>query len=162
MADPALLVRWVKDHRLLVDAVEARFGAGVPIAYLGMSMGAVMGCHLVAAEPRITAAVLVVGGSTVVSVPERFDDAGGLERALAHTDPGIPASRIAPRPVLMLNADGDEIFSRRSALALYDSLRPPKEITFFPGTHAAWRSPAQWNRRMLEFLHHVFGTAAPS
>ena len=108
-----------------------------------------MGCHLLAADERLAAGILVVGGSTVVSVPERF---GGIDDQLAarlqQTDPEKAAGRIAPRPVLMVNADDDEIFSRRSALALYDALGEPKEITFFPGRHARWRHPRQWNRRI--------------
>jgi alpha-beta hydrolase superfamily lysophospholipase len=160
ITDLDLLNRWVKDHRLLVEAVVDRFGPEAPIAFLGMSMGAVMGCHLMAAEPRLAAGILVVGGSTVYSVPEWFEDAAGLGELLALTDPRLPAGRIAPRPVLMLNADDDAIFSRHSALDLYDAMAPPKEITFFPGGHARWRSPAQWHRRMLRFLEDTVGGKA--
>ena len=42
ITDLDLLTRLVKDQRLLIDAVEARFGEGVPIVYMGMSMGAVV------------------------------------------------------------------------------------------------------------------------
>lgn len=162
IADVDLLTRWVADQRLLMDAVEDRFGAGVPMAYLGMSMGAVMGCHLLAEDSRLRGGVLVVGGSTVVSVPERFEDVDDdLAARLALTDPEVPAARIAPRPVLMLNADDDEIFSRRSALALYDALRPPREIVFLPGRHARWRSPARWNHHMWGFVEEVLGGDGP-
>ncbi|MBU1227654.1 MAG: alpha/beta hydrolase [Actinobacteria bacterium] len=155
MADPALVSRWLGDQRLLIDAVEARFGR-VPMVYLGMSMGAVMGCHLLAEDDRLAGGILVVGGSTVVSVPERLGGAAdGLMERLAVTDPEKAAARIAPRPVLMLNADQDEMFSRRSALALYDALGHPKEISFFPGRHARWRDPRQWNRRMWGFVEHT-------
>jgi len=155
IGDVDLLTRWVKDQRRLIDAVQARLG-DVPMVYLGMSMGAVMGCHLLAEDPRLRAGILVVGGSSVVSVPERFDDVDDdLTGRLALTDPEIAAARITPRPVLMLNADDDEVFSRRSALALYDALQHPKEISFLPGRHARWRSPGQWNRRMWDFVEHA-------
>ncbi|MCJ7725700.1 MAG: alpha/beta hydrolase [Acidimicrobiia bacterium] len=155
MGEPELVARWVRDQRLLIDAVEERFG-NLPMVYLGMSMGAVMGCHLLAEDARLQAGIRVVGGSTVISVPERFEDVDDdLVARLALTDPELPAARIAPRPILMLNADDDEIFSRRSALALYDAFRHPKEISFFPGRHARWRNPRQWNRRMWDFLEHT-------
>lgn len=155
IGDIDLVNRWVGDQRRLVDAVQDRFGE-LPLVYLGMSMGAVMGCHLLAEDPRLRAGILVVGGSTVVSVPERFEEVPpDLTERLAVTDPELAASRIAPRPVLMLNADDDEIFSRRSALALYDALRHPKEISFFPGRHARWRQPRQWNLRMWDFITHT-------
>jgi fermentation-respiration switch protein FrsA (DUF1100 family) len=155
ITDIDLLARWVKDHKRLVDAVRTRFGEGVPIGFMGMSMGAVMGCHLLAEDERLAAGILVVGGSTGVSVPERFGGDTPPEALLTLTDPVAPAPRIAPRPVLMINADEDEVFSRRSALALYDALLPPKEISFFPGRHAEWHSPAQWSRRMWAFLERV-------
>jgi pimeloyl-ACP methyl ester carboxylesterase len=156
MGEPDLVSRWVLDQRLLIDAVEERFGIR-PMLYLGMSMGAVMGCHLLAEDPRLSAGILVVGGSTVVSVPERFDDVDDALRArLSMTDPELPAARVAPRPVLMLNADQDEIFSRRSAMALYDAFGHPKEISFFPGRHARWRKPAQWYQRMWDFVEHTW------
>ena len=95
----------------------------------------------------------------MVSIPERFDDAEDLTDLLALTDPGVAAARIAPRPVLMMNADDDEIFSHRSAMALYDALGHPKEISFFPGNHSGWHSSAQWNRRMLGFIEHIYSPA---
>jgi len=134
IGDPDLLTRWVKDQRLL--------------------------CHLLAEDDRLRGGILVVGGSSVVSVPERFDDVDDeLTGRLMLTDPELAAARIAPRPVLMLNADDDEVFSRRSALALYDALGHPKEISFFPGRHARWRNPRQWNRRMWYFLEDTCSDA---
>jgi dienelactone hydrolase len=150
--DPDLLVQWVRDHRMLIDAVRARVGDRVPVGYVGFSMGAVFGVHLIATDDRISAAALVVGGSPRVSIPERFEMTDDLAVMVAETDPESAAGRICPRPVLMLNADEDEVFSRRSAFALYDALRPPKEVTFLPGRHSEWRSPAQWHRRLLDFF----------
>jgi alpha-beta hydrolase superfamily lysophospholipase len=151
-AAPELMAEWIADHRRLIDGVEERF-PDRPIGYLGVSMGGVYGVHLVAAEERVRAAVFVVLGSNRVSFPERFPGLDGewLERAAA-VEPATPASRVADRPVLLLCADRDEVFSRASALDLYDAFRPPKELVFMPGTHAEWASPARWFRRMEAFL----------
>ena len=62
------------------------------------------------------------------------------------------AAEVAPRPVLMVNAEDDEVFPREAALALYEAFHPPKEIHFFPGKHVVWGSPAQWYRTMERFL----------
>lgn len=151
-ADPDLLGRWVRDHRLLVDAVQHRFGLQAPIAYVGFSMGGVFGTHLVAAESRLRALVCVVAGATQVAFLEGGGADAELELRLARTDPVTAAPAVAPRPTLMVNADEDEVFPRRSALALYDAFEHPKEITFFPGRHAVWRSPRQWFRRIEGFV----------
>lgn len=153
-ADPELVRWWLADGRALIDVIGERMG-GVPLGYVGFSMGGVFGVHLLAGEERLQAGVLVVGGAPTVSVAERFPDRDGLGDALAETDPCAVAGDIAPRPVLMLNADDDEIFSRRSALALYDALRPPKELVFLPGTHSEWRRPARWFHHMGEFLREA-------
>lgn len=156
-AEPDLLVRWVRDHRLLIDAVLERFGSATPLAYVGFSMGGVFGTHLVAADPRLGALVTVVTGSTLTSLRERMTLEADLEEVVARLDPVGPASRVAPRPTLMANADDDEIFSSRSAWALYDALSAPKEISFFPGRHGRWRSPHQWFRRIGGFLTDTVG-----
>ena len=57
----------------------------------------------------------------------------------------------------MVNADRDEVFSREAALALFDAFRPPKEVCFLPGTHAVWRSPARWYRRLEAFFGEHLG-----
>jgi fermentation-respiration switch protein FrsA (DUF1100 family) len=150
-ADPDLVRWWLADSLALIGAVEERMGE-VPLGYVGFSMGGVFGTRLLAEDRRVRAGVLVVAGAPAVSVAERFPDRADLEPALTETDPCAVAGEIAPRPVLMLNADDDEVFSRRSVLALYDALRPPKELVFLPGTHSEWRRPARWFHHMREFL----------
>jgi fermentation-respiration switch protein FrsA (DUF1100 family) len=156
---PAFIGRAARDVLLLADAIAHRLGPGRPLGYLGFSMGTQYGVPAVAADQRFRAAVFAVGGSTTVAIPEILGeiDPDARER-VADADPVVFAPRVAPRPVLMVNADRDEIFSRASALALYDAFEPPKEISFLPGLHVMWRSPAQWYRRMEGFLRHHLGS----
>ena len=44
-------------------------------------------------------------------------------------------SRIAPRPFVMVSADGDERLPRASVEALYASAHEPKELIWMPGRH---------------------------
>jgi alpha-beta hydrolase superfamily lysophospholipase len=149
---PAFVERAAADVRLLLEAAAARLGRDLRPGYLGFSMGVQYGVPAVASDERFAAAVFAVGGSSRVAAPGILGrDEAGLETAAA-ADPVHRAGEITPRPVLMVNADADQVFSRRAALALYDALRPPKEISFFPGTHAVWYSPKQWHRRMEGFF----------
>ena len=107
--------------------------------------------HAPAVDDRIGALVLVVAGSTGVSYPGRFPGTD-LAEAIAATDPAVHARQMGPRPVLMLAADADELFPRRSAFALYAAFDPPKELSFLPGSHGEWRHPRQWNDRIVGFL----------
>lgn len=134
-ADPGFLAWWLADQRIVVGVVAERFPSAA-VGYLGVSMGALFGVHLMAAEPRVRAAVLAAGGCREA------------DRAVA-----AAAVRVGGRPVLMVQADRDEVFSRDAAFVLYEALgTPEKEIDFLPGTHSVWRRPAVWNRRMLAFF----------
>jgi dienelactone hydrolase len=44
-------------------------------------------------------------------------------------------ARIAPRPFVMVNAEGDERLPRRSIVQLYERARQPKELVWLPGGH---------------------------
>lgn len=147
-----VMVQWVRDHRRLLDAIESRW-QGVPIGFAGFSMGGLFGVPLVAIDSRIRAAAIVIAGSTRVSYPARFGrlDKRTRER-IGVTDPAVHAPRIGDRPVMVLNADSDELVPREAAIALYDALVGPKELVFMPGTHTEWDNAARWFRRIQSFF----------
>ncbi len=102
-------------------------------AYLGFSMGTVLGVPAVAAEPRFRCAVFAVGGILA-------DTPNLLSQAAAQIE----------RPVLMINQTEDEIFSREAAFRLYDAVSGPKRIFFYPGAHAG--VPREAMERVRDFL----------
>lgn len=159
-ADPAAIhatdamVRALGDLGRVVDLVETHDRlAGRPIGLLGFSMGGWIGTLFAAGDRRVAGLCLCVVGSNARRVrfsgPPLTDD---QEAVLLATDPATYAPVVGDRPVLMLNADRDEVFDRVSALDLYDAFEPPKSITFFPGTHAAWPEPGPVYAAMRRFL----------
>lgn len=90
------------------------------IAYVGFSMGAILGSLFLPYDPRIVAAVLAVGG------------AGFGPPAL---DPVAHIGGFAPRPLLFVNATRDERISRRAAEALHAAARDPKRVLWFDAGH---------------------------
>jgi alpha-beta hydrolase superfamily lysophospholipase len=154
LGDAALLEQAVGDLGTLADLISNdRRTSDLPLGFLGFSMGALAGPAYVASDPRVRAVVLALAGSTKVLAEQRLPDLAGLfGRALDATDPISNAPGLGERPVLMLNADQDEIFSREAAFALYEVLPGPKEIVFFPGTHAVWAQPGRRYRLMYEFF----------
>ncbi len=150
-----LMVRWVKDHRQLLDVVESRW-PGAPIGYAGFSMGGLFGVPLIANDDRIRAAAIVIAGSTRVSYPDRFGSLDGETReALEITDPAVHAPQVGNRSVLVLNADDDEIVPRDAAIALYEAFVGPKELMFMPGTHTEWKHAARWFRKLETFFEET-------
>ena len=160
LADPVgtmvdVMVQWVRDHRRLIDTIESRWRE-VPIGFAGFSMGGLYGVPLLAVDSRIRSAAIVIAGSTRVSYPVRFGrlDKQTRER-IAITDPAVHAPRVGDRPVMVLNADNDELVPREAAIALYDAFLGPKELVFMPGTHTEWEHAARWFRRIEGFFRET-------
>lgn len=99
----------VRDWRLALATVSAAPDVGEgPVGYWGLSMGTIYGAPFVAAEPRVSAAVLGLMG--LVSEP-------------AHYAPTIAAAaRAITCPTLFLWQLEDELFSRADCLAMFDAL----------------------------------------
>ena len=111
-------------------------------AYLGFSMGTLLGVPAVVAESRFRCAVFAIGGITE-------DWPNLLSRA---------AEQIV-RPVLLINQSEDEIFSREAAFRLYEAISGPKRIFFYPGGHV--EVPREAMERVREFLRaHLVGESA--
>jgi dienelactone hydrolase len=55
--------------------------------------------------------------------------------------PDVWVGRVAPRPVVMINALDDERLPRRAVQALYDSARAPKRLIWLPGKHVQGNRP---------------------
>jgi dienelactone hydrolase len=90
------------------------------VAYTGFSMGAILGAVFCGLDPRPRAAVLALGG-------------GGV--GPAEGDPARFIGRFAPRPLLFVNAERDEVIPRKATQALFDAAGQPKEMIWFDTNH---------------------------
>jgi dienelactone hydrolase len=111
-----MAARAVPEWRAVLDALRLLdcVGPDGPVGYWGVSMGSGIGLPLVAAEPRITAAVLGLAGFA----------------ALAGT-----AARITVPVEFLLQWD-DEMVPREAGLALFDALgSAEKSLHANPGRH---------------------------
>ncbi len=140
LLDPITYEGMAVDWQRTVDACGELPNVGTQrAAYLGFSMGSVLGVPVVAAEPRFRCAVFAIGGIMQ-------EGSNLLSQA---------ASQIS-RPALLINQSEDEIFSRESAFRLYDALAGPKRILFYPGGHTG--VPREAMDRVREFLRaHLAG-----
>jgi dienelactone hydrolase len=105
------------------------------LAFAGFSLGAMLGAAFCALDPRPRAAVFALGG-------------GGFgTRAL---DPTSYVGRIAPRPVLFVNASGDATVPRDAAEAFFAGANEPKQQLWFDASHDAL--PGVALKAMWQFL----------
>lgn len=137
---------WSNDGDAMTDAVVADWRAtldalhglpelaGGPVGWWGVSLGTILGLPLVAAEPRISAAVLGLMGLT-----------GPTRARIAHDAPAVRC------PVLFLMQWDDELFPRADAFSLFDSLgSPDKRLHAHLGGHGAL--PEEAFRESGQFL----------
>jgi len=95
----------IADWKACLDVLAGDRCAGLRVGYWGLSMGTIFGLPLVAAEPRISVAVLGLMGDR------------GPTQALIEE-----AARKVRCPVLFLQQWEDELFRREDSLALFDLL----------------------------------------
>ena len=123
----AVIAEWARQSVLdLERALDALQSLPViddtRIAYAGFSLGAIVGATFCSLDPRPRAAALALGG-------------GGIGPPEA--DPSRYVARFAPRPLLFVNATGDETIPREASEALFEAAGEPKEILWFDGTHTS-------------------------
>ncbi len=127
-------------RRAVVALSEQPEVDGERIGFAGFSLGSILGTPFCAEEPRVRAAALAVGG-------------GGLGPVAV--DPLGHVGRIAPRPLLFVNARHDEHVSREAAEALHEAAGQPKEVLWFESGHADL--PGVALRAMWRFLAEHLG-----
>lgn len=135
----------VRDWKLALGTVSglAEVGSG-PVGYWGLSMGTIYGVPFIAAEPRVSAAVIGLMG--LVSEP-------------AHYAPVIrEAARAVTCPVMFIWQLEDELFTREECLGLFDALESAdKRLHANPGLHPA--VPPEELAFSTDFLaRHLSGT----
>jgi pimeloyl-ACP methyl ester carboxylesterase len=134
----------VADWQAAMAAAEAREGRPYgPVGYFGVSMGTRFGIPLIAAEPRITAAVLGLFGVPAADIGSEF----------------ARAARQVTIPVLFLQQLDDRLFPRDDGDRLFALLgSADKTLHANPGGHLGL-PPAEF-RNSAQFLRHHLGGLA--
>jgi dienelactone hydrolase len=118
--DPKMTDEMVADWRAVLDAMQAPDVLGAtPVGWWGISMGTIIGLPVVAAEPRISAAVLGLAG-VVGPTKERLAQDAALLQC----------------PVLFLAQWDDELFARDHVFELFGAIgSTDKRLHVSPGLH---------------------------
>jgi len=138
--DPTVTDEMVADWRATLDALQdpTVLGPG-PVGYWGLSMGTIFGLPFVAAEPRISAAVLGLMGLTGPTKERLRADAAAITC-----------------PVLFLVQWNDELFDRAKAFDLFDAIAATdKRLHANPGSHV--EVPVEEFLATAQFLERHLG-----
>ena len=109
---PGTLLQTLGDYGRAVDYLSSRADVDPDrIGYAGISLGAITGLTFVAHEPRVRAMASIVGGANLLGMLKVELDPAVLAVA-KRVDPFYHVARIAPRPLLLLNATRDQLVPR--------------------------------------------------
>ncbi|MCX7925786.1 MAG: alpha/beta fold hydrolase [Fimbriimonadales bacterium] len=150
------LIQTVIDLRRGVDYLQTRKEIDPDkIGYIGASMGGIIGSMFAGVDERVKAPVLLVAGGDWKILMEKstlsmWRDAAKnnpkqMEEALRVMDVVDPVNwvgRIAPRPVLFINGDADDVVPVESNKALHNAAREPKKVVWYKGGHVP--PPSDW------------------
>jgi pimeloyl-ACP methyl ester carboxylesterase len=120
-SDPTMTDAMVADWRHVLAVATDAIDLGTrPIGWWGLSMGTILGLPVVAAEPRIAAAVLGLAGVIGPTASRLALDAASVTC-----------------PTLFLAQRDDELFGFEPVVELYDAVAATdKQLRVSPGTHA--------------------------
>jgi dienelactone hydrolase len=114
--------RGVVDWKATLDDVLAQPWADGRVGYWGVSMGTAIGLPFVAAEPRVSCAVLGLAGNGLRPGANDFE----------------AAARSLTIPILFVFQWDDELMTRESGIALFDAIgSEEKTMHVNPGGHVA-------------------------
>ena len=136
-----------------IDFVRSRGARRVVL--IGASMGGIIGSMFAGVDERVKAPVFLVAGGDWKILMEKstlsvWRDAGRNNpqqmqealRVMDVVDPVHWVGRIAPRPVLFINGDADDVVPVESNKALHNAAGEPKKIVWYKGGHVP--PPTDW------------------
>jgi fermentation-respiration switch protein FrsA (DUF1100 family) len=153
---------WARDLEAVLAWVWDRPEVDVDrIGVLGSSMGARVAIWVTARRPEVAALVSFAAPAQArwnASPQEMVERARAIgiirdpafppsieawHQEMAVLDPLEAVARVAPRPLLLIHGEQDDVVSSDDARALYERAREPKELLMLPGvTHRFRREPA--------------------
>jgi dienelactone hydrolase len=110
-------------HLASVDAVDS-----TRLGIAGYSLGAYLALEVAARNATVRAVVLAAGGDLPAGVPF-----AALVRSFV--DPPRAATKLAGRPLLMVNGRHDRRVPSRLATVLFEAAHEPKELRWYEGGH---------------------------
>ena len=111
------------------------------VAVRGSSLGGFLAIHAAAASLQIAGVIAIcpagqdhlAGGLRRGSFEMRVDDPLGLEAWLLAHDIGEAVEQIAPRPLILMHAEGDTQIPSDHSEELYGRAREPRKLIVAPG-----------------------------
>lgn len=149
--------------------------AGMPIGVLGISMGGAVAIMVAAEDRRVLAVVsdsayADLGGAvnaflrrsfgpfSFLGTPIKWIGERQIGRRASDVSPEKTASKLSPRPLLLIHGDEDVTVPVRDAERIFAAAREPKELWRLPNVHhvgAFGAANVEYTRRVVRFFNQT-------
>jgi len=131
-----IIAQTVFDLRRAIDFLHTRPEIdSTRIGYFGISFGGIIGTVFCGVDQRVKVPVIALAGGGF-NLAFKFKALSQDTRIyLSIMDPINFVDKIAPRPLLMLNAEKDEVVPPMMTRAMYRKAGEPKKIVWYPTKH---------------------------
>ncbi|MBN1347864.1 acetylxylan esterase [candidate division KSB1 bacterium] len=131
-----IVAQTVFDLRRGIDFLETRPEIDSSrIGFYGISLGGIIGTVFCAVDERVKVPVITLAGGGLHLAFKFKAFAEETQVYLSIIDPINFVDKIAPRPLLMLNADKDEVVPPITSKMMYNKAGEPKHIVWYPTKH---------------------------
>ncbi|MBY5957663.1 alpha/beta fold hydrolase [Membranicola marinus] len=151
-----VITQSVFDLRRALDFIETRPELDPHrIGYYGISLGGIIGTIFAGVDERVKVPVITLAGGRLNLMYGIHALTKENKNYLSTIDPIHFVKQIAPRPLLMINAEQDEVIPPATSKFLYKKAGQPKDIIWYPATHRtipieeAYKAGLNWFRQHL-------------
>ncbi len=131
-----IIIQTVFDLRRAVDFIETRKDLDSNrIGYYGISLGGIIGTVFSSVEPRVKVPVIALAGGGMHLMFGMDALSEDTKDYLSMIEPLNYVEEISPRPLLMINAENDDIVPPMMSKLMFNSAKQPKEIIWYPSKH---------------------------
>lgn len=170
-SEPPMSGEAVNDVIAMAQLLASQEGVDATrVAVRGSSLGGFLAIHAAAASQEIAAVVAIcpagedhlASGLRRGSLEMRVGDPAALEAWLLGQDIGEAVGRIAPRPLLLMHAEGDTQIPSDHSEDLYERAGEPRKLIVAPGgAHQTVQHDSELQGAALRWLERELGPASP-
>jgi len=151
-----IVTQTVFDLRRSIDFLQTRKDiAPDRIGFFGISLGGIIGTIFSAVDERIKVPIIALAGGNLSLMFGMDAFTEDTKDFFSIIDPINFVEKIAPRPLLMINSENDEIIDPITSKLLFSAADEPKEIIWYPSRHRdlpiekAYPAAIQWVQKYL-------------
>lgn len=131
-----MITQTVFDLRRAIDFIQTRDELDHErIGYFGISLGGIIGTLFCSVDDRVKVPVIVLAGGNLNLMFGKKALSEDTKDFLSIIDPINFVAMISPRPLLMINAENDDVVPPITSKLLFKAAKEPKKIIWYPAKH---------------------------